>query len=111
MDDCCRAAFGVVVLLPSRSGVDVGEKALWPMVAVVGIVCAMLGLMAATGLNVVALIAIVGVLFTGVSSLISIILYGKMVKVEHNTNGNASADRALIVDLINTIKQAPAIKD
>lgn len=86
-----------------------GEKALWPMVAVVFIVCAMVTSLAFTVRDVVALIAIVGVLFSGVGSLIGILVWGKVQKVEQNTNGNAAADRALILDLVDALKKSGPI--
>ena len=86
-----------------------GEKALWPSVAVVALVCGMLSVMVLAGIDPVTLLAILGVLFTGIGSLVGILLYGKMMQVEKNTNGTATADKELIRDLVEALKQAPAI--
>lgn len=89
----------------------VGEKALWPMVAVVFLVCSMLTIMVTSGVDPVTLLAIIGVLFTGISSLIGVVLYGKMVSVEKNTNGTATSDKELIRDLVDTLKHSPPVKE
>ncbi len=88
-----------------------GERALWPMVVVVATICSMLTIMVVRGIEPVALVAVLGVIFAGISSLIGVLLYGKMMQVEKNTNGTASADKELIKSLVETLKQAPAIKD
>lgn len=93
-----------VVVLPPPSGVAVGEKALWPMVAVVLIVCAMLTTMVVSHVDTVSLVAIIGVLFTGISSLIGVVLYGKLTKVESNTNGRASDQQDLVVKLMDALR-------
>lgn len=73
-----------------------GEKALWPTVCVVFIVCAMLTAMVIAGIEPVTILAIIGVLFTGIGSLVSVLLYGKMVKVEQNTNGNIGTQQEIV---------------
>lgn len=75
-----------------------GERALWPAVAIIGMVLGAVVLLAYARLEVVAIVAILGVLFNGVGSLVGIIVYGKVAKVEANTNGSATAQNKVIQD-------------
>lgn len=88
-----------------------GEKALWPTVVVVGLICSMLTAMVLKGINAITLVAIMGVLFTGIGSLVGVLLYGKMMQVEKNTNGTVSADKELIKNLVETLKKTPPVKE
>lgn len=85
-----------------------GEKALWPTVVVIGMVLATVGFMSQT-LDVVAMLAILGVLFTGVSSLIGILLYGKLIQVEKNTNGLAGEDKKMMQKLFAVVAKAQPV--
>lgn len=87
-----------------------GEKALWPTVVVVAIVATMITAMALSGMDPVTLLAVLGVLFTGIGSLIGVLLYGKLVQVEKNTNGASSQDKELIRELVETLKRTPPVK-
>lgn len=87
-----------------------GEKALWPTVAVVAIVGTMITAMALSGMDPVTLLAVLGLLFTGIGSLIGVLLYGKLVQVEKNTNGASTADKELIRELVETLKRTPPVK-
>jgi len=67
--------------------------------------------MVLSGIDPVTLLAILGVLFTGISSLIGVILYGKMMQVEKNTNGTATADKDLIRELVDVLKKSPPVRE
>jgi hypothetical protein len=56
------------------------------------------------GVDVVSIIAV----FSIAGNVISLMLYGKMQKVETNTNGAMTAQQALITDLVEFVKHAPA---
>jgi len=75
-----------------------GEKALWPAVAIIGLVLSAVVALAYAHLEVVAIVAILGVLFNGVGSLVGVIVYGKVAKVEANTNGSTTAQNKVIQD-------------
>jgi len=87
-----------------------GEKALWPMVAVVALVCAMLTAIVLSGVDPVAFLAIIGALFMGIGSLVGIVLYGKVAKVEQSTNGNIAEQNATIRDLIDYLKHSTFVE-
>jgi len=87
----------------------VGEKALWPTVAVVAIICAFVGAMLVAGKDVVDIIAV----FSLAGNVITLMLYGKMQqvesdvqKVEKNTNGTVTSLQIMLKDLIEHAKNS-----
>jgi hypothetical protein len=79
-----------------------GEKALWPTVVIVSIVAASITAMLIAGVEVVAVIAV----FSVFGNLIQIVLYGKMSKVEQNTNGQNSQLMRTVNDLVQHAKNS-----
>lgn len=79
-----------------------GEKALWPTVAIVGIVAAVLTVLLLGGIDVVTIIAASSVF----SGLVNLMLFGKMQKVEQQTNGTAAEQLRLIRDLTEHAKHS-----
>lgn len=86
------------------------ERALWPMVTVVGIVCALITALVYSGLDSVSVIAVLGIIFSGVGTLVTIVLYGKISKVEQNTNGNLTAQNALVQQLVEHLKSSVPVE-
>lgn len=80
------------------------------MVAVVALVCSMLTALVYSGLEVVSIIAIIGIIFSGVSTLIGVVLYGKIAKVETNTNGNLNAQIELVKQLVEHLKSSVPVE-
>lgn len=78
-----------------------GEKALWPTVVLVGIGTAAVTIMLIAGVEVVSIIAA----FSLAGNVISILLYGKVQRVEDNTNGTVTDLRAMVRDLIDHAKK------
>ncbi len=74
------------------------------MVAVVGIVCGLITGLVYSNLDAVSIIAVLGIIFSGVGTLVTIVLYGKISKVEQNTNGTATAQQALVTQLVEHLK-------
>lgn len=89
----------------------VGEKALWPAVAMVGLICGLVAILAATGMEAVSIVAVMGVIATSIGSLVSVAVYGKLQKVEQNTNGSMSSRDDLVHDLVDHLKKTQPIQE
>ena len=86
----------------------VGEKALWPTTVIVCVTLLVIGALLYSGIDVVQIIAA----FSIVGNVISLMLYNKVSKVEQNTNGLMTHDRATIRDLMDYVKNSsPTKKD
>jgi high-affinity Fe2+/Pb2+ permease len=83
-----------------------GEKALWPAVAAVGIVCATVFGLLSTGIDVTSVLAVFGLIASVAMSMVSLMLYGKVQRIEQNTNGTASDQLAIIRDLLQHTKRS-----
>lgn len=99
----CRG--NLVLLLPSKDGVNfVGEKALWPAVVAGGVIAAMITVLMLGGVEAVNIIAV----FSIATNLIMVMLFGKVQKIEQNTNGNVERLHSLVENLVDyTKKSAP----
>jgi hypothetical protein len=85
----------------------VGEKALWPTVAIVGILGAVVSALFLIGVDPVAILAVLSFVVTNV---ITLMLYGKIQKIETNTNGSVTEYQELIRDLVNHAKRTVPIE-
>lgn len=83
-----------------------GEKALWPTVAIIGMVCTAICVMMIAGVPVVEIIAA----FSIAGNLIGLMLYGKLQKVESNTNGAMTEQQSLIRELVDTVRKSPPVE-
>lgn len=83
-----------------------GEKALWPAVAVVGIVCATVFGLLASGIDVTSVLAVFGLIASVAMSMVSLMLYGKVNKIEQNTNGTVAEQLQLIRSLMEHAKRS-----
>jgi len=80
----------------------VGEKALWPTTVIVSVTLLVIGALLYSGVDVVQIIAA----FSIVGNVISLMLYNKVSRVEQNTNGLMSQDKATIRDLMDYVKNS-----
>lgn len=76
-------------------------KALWPTVAVVGILGAMVCVLFVNGIDPLAILAVLSFF---VSNVIALMLYGKIQKIETNTNGSVTEYQDLIRNLVEHTK-------
>ena len=88
-----------------------GDKALWPTVAVIGILGLAITVMLVSGVEVLSVVTVFSVLGNVAGGLISLMLYGKIQKVESNTNGAMLGKDALIRDLVEAIKKSPPVEE
>ena len=79
-----------------------GEKALWPTTVIVSVTLLVIGALLYSGVDVVQIIAA----FSIVGNVISLMLYNKVSRVEQNTNGLMSQDKATIRDLMDYVKNS-----
>jgi uncharacterized membrane protein len=100
-----------LVLPASTGGVTLGEKALWPSVVIIFIVCGLIATLLIADIDVVSIIAVFSVLGNVVLTVLSLMLYGKMQKVEQNTNGVLSTQLDMIKDLMNQGARTAAKKE
>lgn len=83
-----------------------GEKALWPTVAIVFIGTAAVTVMLLAGVEVVSIVA----LFSLAGNVIGLMLYGKVQKIEDNTNGTVTSLRDMVTDLIEHAKRTGPVE-
>jgi hypothetical protein len=86
-----------------------GEKALWPTVAVITILGVCITVMLTAGVDVLSVVMVFSIMGNVAGSVISMMLYGKIQKVESNTNGAMASKDALISDLVEAIKASPPV--
>ena len=87
-----------------------GEKALWPTVVVIGLVLAAIVALVLSGIDVVSLLAILGIIFTGTGSLVSVLLYGKVAKIEQNTNGAFTEQMTLFKEMSAQLRSSVPVE-
>jgi hypothetical protein len=80
-----------------------------PLRKPMALVCTMLSVLIMQGIDAITLVAVLGMLFAGISGITNLFLYGKLSKVEQNTNGTATDNNALIRELVDVLKKAPPI--
>lgn len=78
-----------------------GEKALWPAVALAGIIVVAVTVLLSLGVESASIIAVFATVVLG---LVSLMLFGKIQRIEHNTNGMNEAKDATIRDFIHFMK-------
>jgi hypothetical protein len=78
-----------------------GEKALWPTVWVVGLVCATITGLLLGGVDPLAIISV----FSVFGSLISMMLYGKLQKIETQTNGMQTSHQDMVASLVANLTE------
>jgi hypothetical protein len=83
-----------------------GEKALWPAVAVIAIVCGTVIALLSQGIDVVSVLAVFGLIASVAMSMVSLMLYGKVNKIEQNTNGTAAEQLQIIRSLMEHAKRS-----
>jgi len=86
-----------------------GEKALWPTVSVIGTLGVCITVMLVAGVEVLSVVMVFSVMGNVASGLISLMLYGKIQKVESNTNGAMLGKDVLIRELVDAIKKSPPL--
>jgi hypothetical protein len=91
-----------------------GVKALWPTVAIVTVLAAMITVLFMAGVDPIAVLALVSFLVTNV---ITLMLYGKLQqvetnvqRVESNTNGMTTAQLEMLKDLLEHVKKSPPVE-
>lgn len=87
-----------------------GEKALWPSIAGVGIVCTMVTALLLAGIEVAAVIAVFSIVGNFITLFVAFMLYGKVQKIETQTNGTMTTLQETNKDLIDTIKTLPPVE-
>ncbi len=83
-----------------------GERALWPAVVTVAIVCATVFGLLALGIDVTSVLAVFGLIASVAMSMVSLMLYGKVNKIEQQTNGTSHDQLAIIRDLMEHAKRS-----
>ena len=76
------------------------EKALWPTVVLVSVVCAAVTALLVVGVDVVDIIAA----FAIAGNVLQLMLYGKVQKIESNTNGMLTERDRMVRDLVEHTK-------
>jgi hypothetical protein len=88
-----------------------GEKALWPtVVALLGLFGAITVMMMAH-VDVMAVALVFSLMGNIAGGLISVMVYGKMQKVESNTNGTMSDQQALVRQLVSHLAGSNMAKE
>lgn len=83
-----------------------GEKALWPAVVAGGVIAAMITVLMLAGIPAVNIIAV----FSIATNLIMVMLYGKVQKIEQNTNGNLAQLHSLVTNLVEYTKNSAPVE-
>lgn len=76
------------------------DKMPWPTVVLASVGFAVIGVLLALNIPIANIIAA----FSIAGNVVSLLVYGKVSKVETNTNGTAAKHQALIEDLVNYVK-------
>jgi hypothetical protein len=107
----CASRFGLLSSPLSLSGGSssvtvpwrnrVGEKALWPTVVLVSILIVSVSVLLTVGVNPVSVIAV----FSIAGNVLQVMLYGKIQKIETNTNGANLARDEMLRDLLEHAKR------
>jgi len=82
---------------------------LWPTVSVIGTLGVCITVMLVAGVEVLSVVMVFSVMGNVASGLISLMLYGKIQKVESNTNGAMLGKDVLIRELVDAIKKSPPL--
>lgn len=81
-----------------------GSKALWPSVVAGSVIAVMITVLLVAGIRATDIIAV----FSIATNIIMAMLYGKVQKIEANTNGSTQQLHDLVKDLVDyTKKSAP----
>lgn len=88
-----------------------GEKALWPTVAIVVTVCTVVTILLIRGVDIAALLAAFGLMASIAMNMMSLMLYGKFSKIEQNTNGNMAQQLDMIRDLVAHAKRSVPLEN
>jgi hypothetical protein len=95
------------------------ERAFWPVAFLIALMMLLVSVLLIAKVDVgsiVAVFALVGSLASGVAGLFAVHKIGKVqadvARVEHNTNGSTSDDKAMLRDLMEYVKHStPTPKD
>jgi len=79
-----------------------GEKALWPTVTLVSVLIICVTVLLTMGVSPVSILAV----FSITGNVLGVMLYGKMQKIETNTNGSNVARDEMLRDLVEHTKRS-----
>lgn len=86
---------------------ETDRDALWPMVAIVGLLLTFTAVLLLAGIDVTVVATVFGLMM----NVMTLVLYRKVTKIEQQTNGAQSEDKAMIRELVEALKKSPPIKD